>query len=266
MRKRILKNLVIATASCGIAATANAIGNGFYLGLMMGPATTKGPSLKAQIKLPQSLQDQCSSLPPTASQSQCLQTTSVDPRSTQFSSRIFMGNQFSRYAAFEGGVTFFSSIRYDAHDCPKLGGSVKHGCPTYGGTEQRVKDLDIVIKGIFPYKDTVDIYGKAGIAVTYITTGGALNPTYEPATNGNGQGHPPDGGHKAKLSGANEYKSKYSPTISVGASYAINQSWVMDASLNTVSIGNNVGTINFYSIGISYHFTDKYCGQFLCDD
>jgi len=30
--------------------------------------------------------------------------------------------------------------------------------------------------------------------------------------------------------------------------------------------GGQVGNLTMYALGISYHFVDKYCGQFLCDD
>lgn len=228
MKVRISKNIIIATIACSLAANAHAIGNGFYIGLMMGPATNNAPSLKA-LKFP---------APPPSSPPI---TTIADPRKQQFGSRIFIGNKFNTYAAVEGGVTFISSIKYDSH-----------GVATTGSLDQRVRDLDIVAKGIFPIGESFDIYAKGGIAVTYLTSGGSFNPVYNPNTN--------------TYRTANDYKQKYSPTVSVGASYAINQSWVTDVSYNTLQIGNNVGTITFYSIGLSYHFTDKYCGQFLCDD
>ena len=230
MDKRVLKSLVMAAVSSVVAANSYAIGNGFYMGLMMGPSTNNAPSLQA-------LRANAPTPPPPAPPV----TTIADPKIQQFASRLFIGNKFNTYAAIEGGVTFFSSIKYDSH-----------GVQTVGSTDQRVRDLDIVVKGIFPFGNYFDVYAKGGMAVTYITSGGSFNPVYNPDT--------------MLYNTSSEYKQKFSPTFSIGASYDINQSWVADFSYNTVQVGNNVGTLTFYGVGISYHFTDKYCGQFLCDD
>lgn len=226
MKKRMLRYSLIVAMSCGTNVT-HAMANGFYLGLMMGPATNKARPEQAQIPFPPIVNGR-------------INTTIADPRSTQFASRIYMGNQFSRYAAIEGGVTLFSTIRYDSH-----------GVKTFGGTDKKVRDLDIVGKGIFPFgASPFSIYGKLGMTVTYFTVGAAFNPTYNPP----------------KLSGSTAHSEKFSPTYSLGASYDINQSWQADLSINSVQVGSSIGSVSFYSIGISYHFTDKYCGQFLCDD
>ena len=230
----------------GVTAATNAyaIADGFYLGLMMGPASNNAPSLPAQFN-PNQAQPAGVPVPLcTPANEPC--TVLANPRSTQFAARIYMGNKFNRFAAIESGLTFISSIRYNTRDVI-----------TYGGTNQRVRTFDLVGKGIFPFPICsvgIDIYGKAGIALAYLTKGGALNPTYFPAQN------PP------VLSGSNTYKNKFAPTFSVGASYDINQSWVTDVSYNVLSVGDTIGTLNYWAIALSYHFTDKYCGQFLCDD
>lgn len=227
MKNRIWKYIAILTV-IGMAVHANAMGNGFYMGLMFGPATNNAPSLQAQVPEPPLL--------PNGK----IHTTIANPRHNQFASSFYMGNQFNRYAAIEGGFTFFSSINYDTRDVQ-----------TFGGTTQRVRDIYLVGKGIFPISETgFSIYGKLGIAASYLTTGGALNPTYKPP----------------KLSGSTIYKNKYSPTFGIGASYDINQSWQTELSYNSVQVGDNIGSVSFFAIGLSYHFTDKYCGQFLCDD
>lgn len=231
MKKRMLKKITVAVIASVCAINANAIGNGFYLGLMMGPANNNAPSLQALKEMNPVL----SPNPPERV------LTTADPRLQQFASRLFMGNQFNPYAAFEAGLTFFSSIKYDSH-----------GVNTVGSTDQRVRDIDVVLKGIIPFGEAFDVYGKAGIAGTYLTTGGAFNPEYDENTK--------------TYTTSNSYKSKFSPTISIGATYAINQSWAADISYNNVQVGDNVGQVVFYAIGLSYHFTSKYCGQFLCDD
>jgi len=239
----------IFVLSCSVLVNAHAIGNGFYMGIMMGPATDNSPSLKV-VKSPAP----ANNLPPSNPNSTIPPTyTIANPRSSLFASRVYIGNQFNMYAGIELGGTFYSSIRYDSR-----------GVPTVGSTSQRVRDLDLAFKGILPLS-SFSLYGKLGVAALYLTSGSAFNPTYKPA-------HPvPVPPSTVPYSNsyfavATTYKHKLAPTVSIGASYDINQSWQADASLNSLSVGDNVGTLTFFALGFSYHFTDKYCGQFLCDD
>ena len=246
MRKGIIKSIIVAL-SCVFAMSAHAMANGFYMGLMMGPATNSAPSLLATKRY---APPNCGPTPgcptPDANATVPPGTTIANPRSTQFATRIYLANQFNQYAAFEMGGVFFSGIRYDAR-----------GVPTFGSTDQRVRGLDAVMKGIFPLR-SFNIYGKAGVIATYITSGGTFNPTFRGISLPNTP--------KTKFDVPTTYKKKFSPTFSIGASYDINQSWQVDGSYNTYPIGNNIGSLTFMALGISYHFTDKYCGQFLCDD
>lgn len=228
--KKIVRGSIAAAIAMN-AMNACAIGNGFYLGIMMGPATNNGSIIQAQAATP---------VPPP------LVLTPATPRSQQFAARIFLGNQFNQYAAIELGGTFFSQINYDTR-----------GVPTAGGTNQRVRDIDLVGKGILPFY-AFNVYGKAGIAALYITTSGGLNPTYVPAR--------PDDTNSAIIRGSTTYSHKFAPTFSLGAAYDINQSWEADLSLNVLVVGGSINRMTYYALGISYHFTDKYCGQFLCDD
>ncbi len=267
MRHVVLK-IMLASILVTEAMQAYAIGNGFYLGMMAGPATNNVPSMQAT-KLydpPFPTPYPYASAPPG--------TTIANPRANQFGIRIFMGNQFNQFAAFEVGGMFWSTIRYNSR-----------GVSIYGSPDQRVRDIDVMLKGILPFR-SFNIYGKIGAAATYLTSGGTFNMSFTPANPpvnpppplGTGLpfgfGPPfqpgtqalPPGFKAAKLNVPTTYKFKFAPVYSVGASYDIDQSWVIDASLNGISVGNSIGNLVFYAIGISYHFTDKYCGQFLCDD
>jgi opacity protein-like surface antigen len=242
MRKGILS--VAAAGLCVFAVNAEAIGNGFYMGVMAGPARSNAPTLQA-IQYPPPDPGTCNAQPcPTAIY---VPMTPLSPKSNQFASRIFIGNKFNPYAAIEGGVTFWSSIRYQS----------KENIETFGSTDQRVRDLDVVGKFSFPVR-SFEIYGKLGVAVVYITKGGAFNPTFQSAN--------PPSNNRGTFHASSTYKNKFAPTYSLGASYDIDQSWVADLSWNGLSVGSSVGTLSFIALGIAYHFTDKYCGQFLCDD
>lgn len=257
MEKRILRNFAIAGLYFAVM-NAHAMENGFYMGLMMGPSTSNAPSLMATKRYASdplggtctsgSTSPGCPTPDPFATQPPG--STIANPRANIFATRIYIGNQFNPYAAFELGGQVYSNIRYNTR-----------GVPVYGGTEQRIRDVDLVLKGMFPYR-IFTIFGKAGIAATYITSGGSFNPSFTPAT----QNPPGTATATAKLSVSTTYKKKFAPTYTIGASYDINQSWQVDATYNTLQVGNNIGTLTFYALGLSYHFTDKFCGQFLCDD
>ncbi len=218
MRRRILTYVAFVAAANGLMMNANATGPGFYTGLMMGPATNDGSTVQAQVQGS-----------PT--------TTPATPKSNQFGSRFFMGYQMNKYAAFEGGLDYFTGIKYDTKNVP-----------TCSSAQARARAFDAVIKGIYPFGSWFDAYVKGGMALVYQTTSGALNPS------------------GTTECGKSTYVTKFRPTLSVGASYNLTQSWVTDLSWNRTMAGSPVNNIDFFAIGISYHFVDRYCGQFLCDD
>ncbi|MBV9575654.1 MAG: outer membrane beta-barrel protein [Gammaproteobacteria bacterium] len=220
MRRRI-KYIALIAANV-VAINAYAVGSGMYLGIMMGPATNDGSVEQVEVANP----------PGPAGA-----TTPAKPKTNQFGSRFFMGYQVNKYAGFEGGVNYFTGIKYDTYNVP-----------TSSGVQARVRSLDGTVKGIMPFGNWFDVYARGGIAVVYQTTSGALNP----GTNGE--------------AGKSTYITKFRPTLSLGASYSLTQSWVLDASWNRTMVGNIVKNVDFFGIGASYHFVDHYCGQFLCDD
>ena len=218
MIRRIFAKVLFTAAVTAISSSVFAVAPGFYIGAMMGPATNNGGIQPAQVT-------------PTT-------TTPASPRSTQFGTRVFMGNKIGNYAAVEGGLTYFSSVNYNTY-----------GVQTCSGTTARVRDFDVVAKGIFPITNAFDVFGKAGAALVYQTTSGGLNPVSS-GTSG--------------VCGQTQYKNNIRPTFSIGASYGINQNWVTDFSINRTNVGGILSNVTLYAIGISYHFVDIYCGQFLC--
>lgn len=216
MTKGILKRIALAMLASTTLINAYAVAPGFYMGLMIGPATNDG---KTQLIH--------TTTPPKPGF-----VVPANPRSGQFGTHIVIGNQLNKYVAFEGGLTLYSNIHYVA--------KTPSGSP---GATARVRTFDVMVKGIFPFGQYFDVFGKAGVAPTYVTTSGALN--------GNGKGL---------------YQTKVSPIISIGGSYTLNQNWVLDLSWTRTMVGSVVGNVDFYALGASYHFVDRYCGQFLCDD
>lgn len=226
VQKKILSGIILATA----AMNAYAIAPGLYLGLMMGPGSNDGKEQPLQVQpLPTSSQPQATTAP-------------ANPKSTMFGSRVFIGYKFNEYGAFEGGFSYFSGITFVLKD-PNL-------VPVAGKT-MRVRSIDLVGKLDYSYSNIVGFFAKGGVAAVYTTTPGALNITnYNQKT--------------GKNSGSNTYKTKLSPTFSLGATYDLNQNWQTDISWTRLATGGAVNYVNLYAIGLSYHFVDVYCGQFLC--
>jgi len=213
MKRMMKKTLLVMTSA--VAMHAYAVAPGFYMGLMTGPATNTGGTQQVEVR-------------PGV-------TTPATPRSNQWGSRVYLGYKVNNYAGIEGGLNYFSKISYDTK-----------GVATCSGVDARVRDFDVVGKGNLQFSD-FEIFGKAGVAITYLTTSGALNPGSNP--NGCGQ---------------TQHTTKFRPTVSVGASYDLSQNWVADVSWNRTMVGSPVNNIDFYALGISYHFVNVYCGQFLC--
>jgi hypothetical protein len=265
MQNRILKGLMLGAACSIMCVNALAVSPGLYMGLMMGPATNGGGPQNVQVLSPTnppSLPSQQGTVPgPQA------YTTTANPKSTQFGSRIYLGYKMNQYAAFEGGFTFFSAVDYILQN--QQTGCSGGICTSAAGTSARVRSIDIMGKGDYSYNNTIGIFAKAGISASYITTPGGLNVTnYQVVTTGSPNappGSPQAAGTKVINVGSNTYTTKLSPVIAIGASYDLNQNWVMDFTLTRFMIGGNLGSMDSYALGFSYHFVDIYCGQFLCE-
>lgn len=256
MKKLILTSLTTAIL-IGAAWQVHAMAEGFYIGIMLGPATSNGKIINAQVPDGVILNPD-GTVCVNSKNSFCV--TSVQPRSQQFTTRIYMGNQFNQYAAIEFGLDFFAQVHYNFI-----------GVQTTTTPSQRVRGIDIVGKGIWPL-GAFSVFVKGGIAATYITTSTELNPAFKvtnpfvPTQFCSQDSNPPTDPNCAVVLGQNGHRNKFSGTAGFGFSYDINQSWQTDLSANALFVGGSIGRVTAYSIGISYHFVNKYCGQFLCDD
>lgn len=210
-------NYFLMMLASSLAMPAYAVAPGFYMGLMTGPATNSGSNVQAQVNT--------------------TVRTLATPRSQQWGSRLYMGYKMNQYAGVEGGLNYFSTIRYDTRDVD-----------TCTGTSSRVRYFDLVGKADYAFAN-FNVFGKAGLAITYLTTSGSLNPGTDPNN---------------PTCGRNQYTTKFNPTFAIGASYELTQNWVADITWNRTLVGHPVNNVDFYALGISYHFVNIYCGQFLC--
>ena len=166
-------------------------------------------------------------------------TTPVEAKKNQFGTRLFWGYKINPYASFENGVTLFSSINYSATDSTV-------GTNTCSSPRARVRAMDLVGVGSYPFWN-FNVFAKGGVAITNVWLSSALNPSY------------------TSTCGSSSNTLNFRPTASVGASYDISQNWVGDLSWTRIMTYGIVKNVDLYALGFSYHFTDTYCGQFLCD-
>ena len=256
MRAGKFHKLLALTAISCVSCSAYAIAPGLYIGLMAGPATNGGSTATVQVQpLPQGP----SGTPPGT----IANTSTANPKSTQFGSRLYLGYKFNQYAGFEGGFTYFSGISYilaNSQGCPANGGP----CVAAGGTTGRVRSIDILGKIDYSYSNTIGVFGKFGVAAVYTTTPGALNVTNWQQIKTSKPNQPVT--YRIINSGSNTYQTKLAPVFAIGASYDLDQNWQMEMTATREFVGSSLGHMDLYSLGMSYHFVDKYCGQFLCDD
>lgn len=254
MWRRIAKQLAYIACISGMAANAYAIAPGFYMGLMGGPATNAGNQQPIQVN------------PLPTAQFPQANTVQGNPKSMQFGFRAYLGYKFNQYAGFEFGLDHFSTIKYTLGKTiySNPDNPITQPPTAAAGVDYRVRGIDIVGKLDYAFRG-INVFGKAGIAALYTTTPGGLNvENYHVVTTTKKS----TGKTSVTIvnSGSNTYASKVVPALALGAGYDFNQNWVMDVSAMTFLVGGNIKSVTMYALGLSYHFVDKYCGQFLCDD
>jgi opacity protein-like surface antigen len=164
----------------------------------------------------------------------------ISPSTSGIGERLFLGVQFNTYAAIEAGFAHYGTATYKIPD----GENVACNNPSI-----RQNSFDIEGKGIYPFSNSgFDVYAKAGMAVVYAGSSGSLES--------NGGTNPCSTGTSSKASAR--------PLFGIGASYDLTPQWVAALEYTRYNGGGNVNTADFVALQISYHWVDKYCGQFLC--
>lgn len=222
MKKRMSKHLAFAIAICSVASNVYAVNDGFYLGFMAGPAIAEGLPQLALIE-----------------GSSNRSTTVVKPEKQHFGGRFFLGYKFLQFLGIEGGLTYFSNVRYASPS----------GISIEGSPTAQISTLDIMGKADLNVYN-IGLFGKAGMAFLYQRTPGLVDTK--------------DNTNTTAFSIKQPSFSQLRPAYAIGASYDITQNWVVDVSWNRYLPRGVVKSIDFYALGISYHFVDVYCGQFLC--
>lgn len=164
---------------------------------------------------------------------QTVQGYVLTPSKGQAMVRIFTGYVIKPYIGLDTGPAYFSTVNYNTKNT-LIHGKVQTSFLTW----------DASIMPMLPFYSFM-LYGKVGVAAIYQNfSKGFYFP--EPTKSKN---------------------SLYaSPYLAVGAGYNLNDNWLLDISANRLTTVRKLSSVTYYALGISYHFVDKYCGQFLCDD
>ncbi len=161
-------------------------------------------------------------------------TQSVSPSNTGVGERIYMGVGINKYAAAELGYTHYAPSTY------KTSPSEIVNTPAI-----RENGVDFTGKAMYPIQNFA-IFGKLGAIMVSKSYSGSLQPI-SPT--------------EPRLAATNNFH----PLVGLGADYAITQNWVAELSwTRALKGGNGFQNADFTSLGISYHFVDQFCGQFLC--
>jgi len=161
-------------------------------------------------------------------------TQSVTPSNTGIGERMFMGVGINKYAAAELGYTHYAPSTY------KTSPSAIANTPAI-----RENGVDIVGKAMYPF-ESFAIFGKLGAIMMSRTPSGSLQPLSPTAP---------------RITATNNFH----PLLGAGVSYELTPNWVTDLSwTRALKGGGGFQNADFIAVGISYHFVDKYCGQFLC--
>lgn len=247
MRGRILKRLILVTLFTSLMTNTLAVGPGFYLGLMFGGASNDGKPEPVQLKVFPNVTGIGPVYRPP------VQTVLGKPRSNQYGTRFFLGYKMNKYAGFESGFTFFTAINYTLDLATVQAGNNPFNPPMLpyeacSSTNVRVGAWDFVGRGSIPFGDWFEVYGKAGGAITYLKVSGDLSPD------------------ATRDCGRSSESARVRPTVSLGANASLTQNWVIDASWTRLMVGGIINNVDYYALGFAYHFVDRYCGQFLCDE
>jgi len=161
------------------------------------------------------------------------------PSNNGFGGRLFGGYQFNSFLGFEMGFTYYTHTTYKV--------TSSSGAPVTCGTPStRTDAVDIIGKGTIP-AGPIGLFATAGFAVALVNNSGILQPA------------PASPNCKTKQS-----VIKLRPTIGIGASYDLSDSLQTQISFSRILQGSGIRNADLIAIGISYHFVDHYCGQFLC--
>jgi opacity protein-like surface antigen len=222
-----IKRAVMLMVSLSITPMVYATGDGFYMGAQLGSANLNNVAASV-----------LSGLNPPPPPANCHVSNShvicddITPTNTGIAARVFMGANVKTYFGFEFGASYYTPSEYEIDNYPNA-------------NQPHIWEYsaDILGKIMYPL-GPFSIFAKGGIGIVYKSVSSAIDASSDEFSNG--------------------YDVFVTPAYGFGVSYDITPRWVLDLSFMRIQGTDELENIDFTGLGISYHFVDEYCGQFLC--
>lgn len=235
--KLIRRLLLTAVIGLGMVNLASAAQQGPYLGMQAGATNTHNTTQSVNVQTTDAITGNIISN----------DYQSVNPSNKGFGVRVFTGYNFNPYFALEGGWTHYGLSTYSPNgtSCNSANATFTTPC---NNPSIRTNGFDFEGKGILqlqiPYF-SFGLFGKVGFAALQVSYAGSLTANNVSA-NGSGT------------------SIKVRPLAALGLSYDLTQNWQFDLTASRVFRGGTFQNADMIALGLSYHFFDAYCGQFLC--
>jgi opacity protein-like surface antigen len=217
---------------CSIASMSYATGEGAYVGLQLGYGNLN--NLHEDINTGQPLPPPPTPPHPCDSEATCYIVDNVAPTNTGLAERLFFGANINKYFALEFGVANYEPSSYEP-DVAKDSDTHEPHIWEYSA--------DILGKVMLPL-DRFTLFLKGGGAFVYKSTSSAVLTDGFESSSGD--------------------ETFFSLAYGAGVSWDITPNWVIDATFQRIQQTDDLQAIDFYGVGLSYHFVEEYCGQFLC--
>lgn len=207
-----------------------ATGAGMYAGIQVGQTNLNNVDMNVNTGQPLPPATVCDTSTNATESATCLIVLTT-PDNTGIGERFFIGANINPYAGFEIGFTNYANSEYN----PDVSGFTHQ-------PQIRVYSMEILGKLMYPIYN-FSVFAKGGFGIIYQSISGALLTD-----------NPDDSGDTYTAA----------PAVGIGIGYDITPTWNIDFSANKIFSTDDTQAIDFYGIGISYHWVDEYCGQFLC--
>jgi len=200
-------------------------------------AALKGPYVGGQLGFGNVHQDTF-----TAPSTSIFLTSGASGKDTGIAGRVYFGYLINRYVAAEVGYSKFSNTNtkmYATQIDYITGGAITH----YASGTIETEAVDLVGKGIIPFQNGFNLYGKLGVA--YLRGTGSINYSVTEPGIYNSHTHVSEDAHK------------FFPTFGLGVGYDVSQHVTTDVSWNRIQkVGNSseLNSTDLFAVGFSYNF------------
>lgn len=277
MKNKALKRIGVGIFIAGIASTSYSMAEGFYVGAQAGktfthnqPVTLSTCGVNTAVIGTNGNLQVAAGCPNAGSQVPAnvvaTSTQTFHPANTGVGGRLFVGYNVTKYWGWEAGFTHFGLTTIKVPTTPPLTIGNPVGSPAI--TENA---FDFVVKGMPPYTLWgFSAYGKLGISILKQGKAGTFIDSFNANTSNVFYTNPANGTafagqvyHGIFVNGQRAV-TYVRPTAGIGITYDINQNVQAELTLARVFGGGGLQPADLVGLGVSYHFVDKYCGQFLC--